>query len=217
KRSIFVSNHQIYTDWIHSWVLAYMCDMDRGMHIVSKESLKKLPVTGWAMQFFRFNFLARNWKIDEKRIASDIAQITGSDNLGGEKWPLFFLIFPEGTVLCDNGFASTRRWAEKNNLAVPKRVLLPKSTGLYTYLCGLKGSVEYMCNVTFGYEGLPKDEYGEDYFSLRRSSFKGIQPTAVHFDLQKIPIKDIPLESQPVFDKWLTDLWYQKDKAMIRF
>jgi len=46
KRSIWISNHQVYTDWLYLWILAYFCDFEENIIIIMKESLKWVPIVG---------------------------------------------------------------------------------------------------------------------------------------------------------------------------
>lgn len=46
KRSIWISNHQVYTDWLYLWILAYFCGFVENIYIIMKESLKWAPIVG---------------------------------------------------------------------------------------------------------------------------------------------------------------------------
>lgn len=62
ERLVLIANHQIYTDWLYLWWIAYCNGMHGRLYIILKESLKHIPVIGWGMQFSQFIFLKRNWE-----------------------------------------------------------------------------------------------------------------------------------------------------------
>jgi 1-acyl-sn-glycerol-3-phosphate acyltransferase len=48
-RLVIMANHQAYTDWMYLWILSCYAGHSRGITILLKASLKKLPVVGWGM------------------------------------------------------------------------------------------------------------------------------------------------------------------------
>lgn len=48
-RLVVMANHQAYTDWMYLWILACYSGHSRGVIILLKEALKKIPVIGWGM------------------------------------------------------------------------------------------------------------------------------------------------------------------------
>lgn len=73
--AIFISNHQIYTDWVFFWYLAYTARMAGSVFILLKESLKNVPMLGPGMVFFRFLFLLRKWDSDKLRLTNQLLRI----------------------------------------------------------------------------------------------------------------------------------------------
>ncbi len=43
---ILIANHQIYTDWLYIWALAWMVERQAYIRIILKNSLKYVPVLG---------------------------------------------------------------------------------------------------------------------------------------------------------------------------
>ncbi|KDN37273.1 acyltransferase-domain-containing protein [Tilletiaria anomala UBC 951] len=74
-RSVWISNHQIYTDWIYLWCLAYHADLAGSITILMKASLKHVPIFGWAMQFYRFIFLKQSWLEDRMPLARQLSAL----------------------------------------------------------------------------------------------------------------------------------------------
>ncbi|PVU92202.1 hypothetical protein BB559_003786 [Furculomyces boomerangus] len=44
--SILISNHQIYSDWLHIWALGYAQDYDYYLKFVAKDEIRKIPIFG---------------------------------------------------------------------------------------------------------------------------------------------------------------------------
>ena len=55
-RLVLMANHQLYTDWMYLWWIAYTNKMHGRIYIILKESLKNLPIFGWGAQFYNFIF-----------------------------------------------------------------------------------------------------------------------------------------------------------------
>ncbi len=99
-----MSNHQVYTDWLYLWCLAYYADVADSILIILKKSLKWIPIVGWGMQFYRFIFLARNWASDQKQLAKQLGEVASEshsdpDAKTNTAKKLLLLIFPEGTLV----------------------------------------------------------------------------------------------------------------------
>ena len=48
-RLVVMSNHQAYTDWMWLWIIAAYAGHSKGIIILLKASLKRVPVAGWGM------------------------------------------------------------------------------------------------------------------------------------------------------------------------
>jgi 1-acyl-sn-glycerol-3-phosphate acyltransferase len=150
---------QIYTDWIYLWWIAYTSKMHGHIYIILKESIKYIPIMGTGMMFYGFIFLSRKWAKDKERFQYRLRKLNSSHSgpLSGSQGldPMWLLIFPEGTNLSANGRESSRKWAEKNNIADLKHAMLPRSTGLLYCLSELRSTTEWMYDCTVAYEGVP--------------------------------------------------------------
>lgn len=65
---------------------------------------------------------------------------------------MWLLIFPEDTNLSPESLASSKKWAEKNDLHFSDLVLLPRARGLRACLEGLTDSVDWLYDCTIAYE-----------------------------------------------------------------
>lgn len=160
ERLVMIANHQIYTDWLYLWWVAYTNSMHGHVYIILKESLKYIPFIGPGMMFYGFVFLARSWTKDKSRLqhrlqvlnqGSHRGPMSGSAHLD----PMWLMIFPEGTNLSSNTRKGSATWAEKQGVKDLQHALLPRSTGLQFCLSELKGTVDWVYDCTVAYEGIP--------------------------------------------------------------
>ncbi|KAK3202389.1 hypothetical protein GRF29_161g1026955 [Pseudopithomyces chartarum] len=218
ERLVLVANHQIYTDWIYLWWVAYTSKMHGHLYIILKESIKYIPVLGTGMMFYGFIFLSRKWAKDKERFQYRLRKLSASHKgpMAGSSFldPMWLLIFPEGTNLSDNGRVSSKKWADKNGIDDLRHAMLPRSTGLLFCLQELEETVDYMYDCTVAYEGVPRGQYGQDLFTLRSTYFEGRPPKSVHMHWRRFAIKDIPTHDDKVFSDWLLARWREKDDLL---
>ncbi|KAK9456613.1 acyltransferase-domain-containing protein [Dipodascopsis uninucleata] len=207
NRTVLIANHQIYTDWIYMWWIAYTSRHHGSLYIFLKESLKNVPFVGWGMQYYRFIFLSRKWQTDESRMHDALARINAES-----EWPAWMLIFPEGTNFCQSGIDKSHKYAEKLNVTEPKNLLLPRARGLYFVLRNL--DVPYVYDCTLAYEGVPHGGFGQDYFSLSSIYFQGRPPKSVNMHWRRFEKSTIPLDDETEFERWLQKRWLEKDELL---
>ncbi|KAK5208029.1 hypothetical protein LTS03_006877 [Exophiala xenobiotica] len=205
ERLVLIANHQIYTDWLYLWWIAYCNGMHGRLYIILKESLKKIPILGWGMQFNQFIFLKRNWEQDRPNMATALQKLNKITD------PMWLLLFPEGTNLAPSTRAKSAAWAKKNNISDTRHVLLPRSTGLHFCLEQLKDSVDYVYDCTVAYEGVPRGQYAQDIFTLKSGYLEGRPPKSVSMHWRRFLVKDIPLHNEKAFELWLLARWREKD------
>lgn len=189
KISIFLANHQIYTDWWWFWVLAYHLNGAESIKIILKDTLKGVPIFGWGMQFFEFIFFARKWEIDREVL------FTNLNRAKNDGVPMWLLIYPEGTIITEDTLHKTKVYAEKTNLTDnPHYVLIPKATGLYHCINALQPDCDYIYDITVGYQGSRQDIFPYLVFSISRSFFdpRGKGPKSIHYHIAPIKVSEIP-------------------------
>ncbi|KAH0558715.1 hypothetical protein GP486_004638 [Trichoglossum hirsutum] len=226
ERIIFIANHQLYSDWLYFWWIAYTNSMHGHIFIILKESLKYIPIIGPGMMFYGFIFLARKWATDKPRFEHRLQKLKSSHSgpLSGSKGldPMWLIIFPEGTNLSFNGRASSAKWAEKQGMKDLKHQLLPRSTGLLFCLRELKGTVDWVYDCTVAYEGIPQSliqenrrgKYGQDIFTLPSTYFQGRPPKSVNMYWRRFAVSSIPIDDQKAFEQWVLDRWIEKDDLL---
>ncbi|GMM35373.1 putative acyltransferase [Saccharomycopsis crataegensis] len=245
-RSTVIANHQIYTDWAFLWWVAYSANLGDSVYIILKDSLKKIPILGYGMENFKFIFLSRKWEKDQQTLRTslkrlsflntvgttndykndiDVQQIDG--NAGGDKlkWPFCLILFPEGTNMSPSRREVSDKYCAKLGIPKLQNVLLPRATGLRESLKLLKKSCDVVYDVTIGYSGVKKDEYGESNYTLGNVFIRGKAPKITDMYFRAIRLDEVPLGSDDLsevdearslkdFEKWLFDLWYSKDVLM---
>jgi hypothetical protein len=210
-RMVLMANHQLYTDWLYLWWIAYTNNMHGFIYIILKESLKNIPIIGWGAQFYNFIFLARNWEEDQRTFKRHLAQLNKPND------PMWLIIFPEGTNLSATTREKSKKWAEKNNLKDMKHQLLPRSTGLRFCLNELSETTEWLYDCTIAYEGVPAGQFGQDIFTLRSSFFEGRPPKSVNMHWRRFHIDTIPIQNTKAFEVWLRNRWREKDYMLEYF
>lgn len=159
ERMVMITNHQLYSDWIYLWWIAYTSKMHGYVYIILKESLKYIPVLGPGMMFYGFVFMARNWSQDKPRLQHRLQKLKrrhGGSLSGSQALdPMWLVIFPEGTNLSKNGRRGSKKWADKQGIDDLRHLLLPRSTGLLYCLQELRGTIDWVYDCTLAYEGIP--------------------------------------------------------------
>ncbi|KAI5244898.1 acyltransferase-domain-containing protein [Aureobasidium subglaciale] len=210
-RLVMMANHQLYTDWLYLWWIAYTNKMHGRIYIILKESLKNVPIFGWGAQFYNFIFLSRKWETDKSRFQRHLSQ------LSDPKDPMWLLIFPEGTNLSETTRAKSKAWADKQGISDMKHQLLPRKTGLQFCLQRLKESTNWLYDCTIAYEGVPEGQFGQDIFTLKSSFFEGRPPKSVNMYWRRFKISDIPIDNDEAFERWLKNRWTEKDYLLEHF
>jgi 1-acyl-sn-glycerol-3-phosphate acyltransferase len=210
-RMVLMANHQLYTDWLYIWWIAYTNNMHGFIYIILKESLKNIPIIGWGAQFYNFIFLSRKWEEDQRTFKSHLAK------LNNPKVPMWLIIFPEGTNLSSSTREKSKKWAEKNGLKDMKHQLLPRSTGLKFCLQELRNTTDWLYDCTIAYEGVPPGQFGQDIFTLRSSFFEGRPPKSVNMHWRRFHLDTIPIDNTKAFDVWLRNRWREKDYMLEYF
>ncbi|KAL4890424.1 hypothetical protein BDV59DRAFT_194976 [Aspergillus ambiguus] len=218
ERLVLIANHQVYTDWIYLWWVAYTNAMHGRIFIILKESLKYIPIIGQGMTFYGFIFMARKWLSDKPRLQHRLeklkTRLSGSKSGSPEYDPMWLLIFPEGTNLSINTKRRSDEYGQKQGFPPMKHEILPRSTGLFFCLQQLKGTVDWVYDCTVAYEGPPKGSYPDKYFTLRSTYLQGRPPTSVNMYWRRFAVADIPLDDQKDFDAWLRARWTEKDQLL---
>ncbi|KAF8528136.1 acyltransferase-domain-containing protein [Hysterangium stoloniferum] len=237
EKMVLIANHQIYADWIYLWFLTYIIGNASDVLIILKDSLKWIPVIGWAMQCFHFIFLARSWASDKLQLSEKLSKLAARAQL--QSSPLALMIFPEGTLVSKLTRPISKKFSDKNGIEDMRHMLLPRSTGLLYCLRSLSPEMPdlHLLDITVAYEGIPPLEYGQSYYTLRSIFLNGVPPPRIHMHLRlfnvkkdvpigipssqaSLPVSPAPKKSYPspeetaTFEVWLQTRWREKDDLL---
>ncbi|MCJ1249316.1 hypothetical protein MMC30_006539 [Trapelia coarctata] len=205
ERMVMMANHQIYTDWLYLWWIAYTNGMHGRIYIVLKESLRRIPVIGWGMQLSQFIFLKRKWENDKPHLAAHLQKLNKPTD------PMWLVLFPEGTNLASCTRQKSAEWAAKQGINDMRNLLLPRYTGLQFCLQQLHKSVDYVYDCTIAYEGVSRGQYAQDIFTIQSAYFQSKPPKSVNMYWRRFAVSSIPLNDPKAFELWLRARWMEKD------
>ena len=242
--SISICNHQIYTDWIFLWWIAYTAKLGGRVYIMLKKSLESVPLLGYGMKNYKFIFMERKWMHDKATLTNRLGEIDadsrGQGPLQGkqpvsvdgagcshwsmathqeesEPWPYNLILFPEGTNFTDNTKGKSRAYGVKVGKETFDHVLLPHTTGLRHCINTLKPSLEILYDITVGYSGVHSNEYAESLYGLKSIFLESKYPKLVDIYIRGFKIADIPTNNEQQFDEWLYKVWKEKDELLDRY
>ncbi|CAB4255245.1 similar to Saccharomyces cerevisiae YDR018C Probable membrane protein with three predicted transmembrane domains [Maudiozyma barnettii] len=242
--SISICNHQIYTDWVFLWWIAYTGKLGGRVYIMLKKSLESVPLLGYGMQNFKFIFMNRKWLHDRTTLASRLGEIdadargqgplngkepvstdtdgcaqwsTSIGSLNNPSWPYNLILFPEGTNFTDNTKGKSKAYGAKVGKATFDHVLLPHSTGLRHCIKTLKPSLSVIYDTTIGYSGVSSDKYAESQYGLKSIFLESKYPKLVDIHIRAFKVDDIPIDDEESFDEWLYKVWKEKDDLLDRY
>ena len=182
---IVMSNHRTRIDWLLLWPFFLRANEGRllwRLKIALKSSLRNIPIFGWAMQHFRFLFLSRDRKMDEKIITETANHWTLSND-----GPTF-LIFPEGSDLSETNIAKSQAFAKEHGKPLFHHVLNPRTTGLLALrdAIGDDRRISGVVDLTMGYrESTPGTRTSE------ASILSGNMPRQVRVLIRKYSVEDV--------------------------
>ncbi|KAG0590428.1 hypothetical protein M758_1G106700 [Ceratodon purpureus] len=200
-RVMIMCNHRTEVDWMYIWNLAIRKGKIGFCKYAVKDSVKNLPLFGWAFYVFEFLMLHRQWEVDAPVIKSYL------DSFQDKRDPLWLIVFPEGTDFTEEKRDKGNAYARENGYPELVNVLQPRTRGFVTCLSQLRGSLDAVYDLTIGYT---------KRCPLFINNLYGTDPTEVHIHVRRIPISEIP-ESEDGMSKWLYDIFLQKDQMLATF
>ena len=119
EKAILMSNHQIYPDWLYLWALARQSGRHGDLKIMLIQALQYLPIFGLGMTFFEFIFMKQKLAKDRDNILKHMRR----QRTLWKDFPLWLLIFPEGTLNTPNNRQTSRAYAKKMEMSEDPKVL----------------------------------------------------------------------------------------------
>uniref|UniRef100_A0A0N5AAR5 PlsC domain-containing protein n=1 Tax=Syphacia muris TaxID=451379 RepID=A0A0N5AAR5_9BILA len=207
KPAIVVMNHRTRVDWLFLWIAIYK--INPWLLTTSKYSMKaqlrNLPGAGFGMAANQFIFLERKIDEDKRRLSEAIEYYSKV----GSKYQI--LIFPEGTDKTNYTTKKSNEYAKKNGLKELSYLLYPRSGGL-THMIEKMRQCNYInCiyDVTIAYP----DNVVQNELEL---VLKGKVPKAVHFDIRRIDISQVPKNANEM-NNWINSLWIAKEAKLAAY
>lgn len=201
---LLICNHRTRLDWLFLISYQLRCGTLSNYRISLKAALQSIPGPGWAMQCAGFLFLQRDWKKDQDWISRSLKYFaeTGTQPQ--------FLLFPEGTDLCENGLRKSRLFAETNDLPMYQYVLHPRTTGFIHFVNKMREHkiLDSVLDMTVAYP--------EDIVHSEAQLGKGVAPQAVHFYAHNHLASELPATPEKL-EAWCRSIWQEKEVLLKRF
>lgn len=209
KRNIVISNHMTEYDWLFILTVLYRLGRFNDVCIILKQSLRKIPLLGFGMEFFGFIFLNRKLSMDEQIIEQGVARLVKR-----QKYDL--LVFPEGTYIDSESYRKTTTFGINNNIMVdnkpfrPENVLIPRLSGFKLLTKNLLSDIDGIINITMMVT--PHEHFPQEVYSYQDTvlNFKGRINSVFYIDFisNKKEIED---------DEFLYKVFQEKDKMIEKF
>ncbi|GFR67471.1 1-acyl-sn-glycerol-3-phosphate acyltransferase 3 [Elysia marginata] len=199
EHTLAILNHKYDIDWVMTWLLCEEFGCLGSSKVVGKKSLRYVPLIGWAWYFTETIFLNRKWEHDKYSISRDL-QKTYDFPKG---YYVTLLLFPEGTRFTEKKHQASLEVSRAKGYPELKHLLLPRPKGFALITHGLKGHFQSVLNCTVGFE---TNGIAPTFMNI----FNG-KPIVGHFHIERIPLEDVPSETEEESAAYLRDLFKKKD------
>ncbi len=201
---VIVCNHHSRIDWMYLWCVAARRGWLPRLKIVLKDSLKRVPFFGWAMQAFLFVFVSRS---DRKGDIGTLSTTLRYYAAIGER--AHVLIFPEGTDLSPSNMRKSQAFAASRSLPRWSRVLRPRVGGFAASVRALRPRLDAVYDATISYQPHELDVAAGERPS-EKSLLGGRFPQRVHVTLTRWDAKELPSDDAAL-GEWLAARWADKE------
>lgn len=202
EKSIIILNHYSDVDWLSSYVFCERMDCLERTKVLLKDVVKYVPVIGWCWWFDGMGFLKRNWKTDKESLDTII------DNLKKSKMPYKIALFCEGTRRTEDKLRASQEYAKQKNIEPLKHHLIPRTKGFSVIAKNLKDDVDAVYDVEFAF---PNIEGANIPNIIARGTVEA------HVIIRRIPISEVPCDTEEDASKYLMELYKVKDKHLDYF
>lgn len=223
KKSICISNHTTYIDWLVIWGALF--ELGRSNLIfVAKEGIRSIFFLSLGIKMLSFILLSRKIEKDRSKIQDACKHLK-------DKSEYTLVLFPEGTFITtktkenDISFLKEQKERRKNqdpdkpctlpeNITdVSKKVIFPRVKGFSLLLEELKTQVSHFTNCTLYVRSPNPSIYPSEYYTLKRI-FSGECPK-----LSFLLIFDyLPISPEAKKDPkaWIYKIFNEKDKSLLK-
>ncbi|XP_054718509.1 1-acyl-sn-glycerol-3-phosphate acyltransferase delta-like [Uloborus diversus] len=200
EHSIVVMNHKYDTDWLMCWFVCDKLGMLGNAKTCAKKSLRLVPIIGWGWVFGEMIFLERNWEKDKLILGTKLHNLVEYDD------PIMLLYFCEGTRFTPEKHKASMEFAKARNLPQLKHHLCPRTNGFNLSVSEMKNKMTAIYSIQLGF---PETSLKPTFSNMLRGySFTG------DMHIKRIPMSEVPTESDEATSKWLHQLYQEKDELM---
>ncbi|KAG1661203.1 1-acyl-sn-glycerol-3-phosphate acyltransferase gamma [Nymphon striatum] len=200
EHAVLIMNHKYDVEWVMGWVMAERYNVLGNCRVYAKKVLKYIPVIGWGWALSDMIFLDRDWTKDCQNLKQNLQELYSYvDNV-------WVLIFCEGTRFTKEKHEASLKFAEERGLPLLKHHLLPRTKGFVFSVTNLKGKFPALYDVTIGFS--PK--FAEP---TMKNLLYGRKMQADLY-ARRIPLEDIPTETEEACAKYLYKLYEEKDELL---
>nr|CAH8871680.1 unnamed protein product [Trichobilharzia regenti] len=206
ERVLFISNHLSTVDWfICSMLVAHQGGLGRTRFVLHK-NLKYIPIFGFYLSQDSCLFVDRQ-NFDVKTAVNILSNMK---KLQSNTW---MVIYPEGTrynPLKYDVIKQSQEFAvQKAGIKPFKHVLVPRRRGFQLILNHLHDCLDALYDVTTVFAD--EDGYPYDHYIPAPGLTDWLKkPRSLHIYLKRIPIRDIPRDSESI-RRWLYERYRIKD------
>lgn len=197
-------NHRTRIDWIYAgWIYTSMIGVSGDVKYILKDSLRSIPLFGWAMQILLYIFLTRKRIEDIPHLQTSMLYLLNSN----PKASIF--LFPEGTDLSESTKKRSHQYAREKGLPCYQYVLHPKPTGFITCVELLQKCRQPVVthDITIAY-----DDYYPGIRSSEKSILFGTFPKEVCLFIEQSPL--MTESDLSVLDEWLKKSFSRKEALL---
>lgn len=199
ENAIILMNHHYELDWLYCWMVADRVGMVGNCRSFIKDSLKYLPILGWAGNFNDDLYIKRNLEKDKNRMQRKLKELTEFP------YPVWLHLFPEGTRYTKQKYIASQEFAKSRGLPQLEHHLIPRTRGFTFTIANIdKKKMPTIYDLTM-VAGL-----GSSAPPTLTSLIMGRKTEAVVV-IRKIPIDTIP-EGEDEGSQWMMDLFKDKDQ-----
>jgi len=198
ENALIVMNHHYELDWLYCWMVGDRMGILGNCKAFAKESLKYVPILGWAGSWADNVYLKRNLEKDRSRMKNNLSELVGYPS------PIWLFLFPEGTRFTAEKHRASQEFAESRDLPKLEHHLTPRTKGF-----------------TFTLSNLDRSKMSLYDFTLVAGMGDSAPPTVTSLILGRrteatVVIRKISLDKVPAGEKeggeWMMDLFKEKDQ-----
>ena len=197
EHALILMNHHTELDWLYAWTMGDRMSVLGNCRAFAKDSLKYIPIVGWAWALSDMIFLKRDWETDKLRMMDSINKLLDYPS------PTWILLFPEGTRFNEQKHLESVKFAEKSGLPVLRHHLTPRTKGFSFIVKNVdRSKLKTIYDVTMCPE--------RDGYPFNLNSILTGNPTICNIFIKRIPIENVSKDLDESA-KWLQNHFKEKD------